>query len=138
MPYLIHIPHHQNPYLLSDRDSSYLRYFDLWGWQIETVDPGTPGLPKTPATPGDAMLELFQESELYGIWKEGVRVRLQNEKKNAAELRDMMKANNEQEEGKGEKGKGGLRGMLGSCGKKGEKRKNIEINHLADMQRRWS
>jgi len=49
-----------------------------------------------------------------------------------------MKANNKQEEGEGGKGKGGLRRVLGSCGKKGEKRKNIEINHLTDMQRRWS
>ena len=135
MPYLIHVPRHQDPYLLSDRDSNYLRYFDLWGWRIETVDPGTPGLPKTPVTPGDAMLEPFQESKLYEIWKEGVRIRLQNEKKNAAELRNMLKAKNKQEVGDG---RGGSRGMLGSWGKKGEDGRRVEVNHLADFQRGWS
>lgn len=66
------------------------------------------------------MLEPFQESKLYVIWKEGVRVRLQNEKKNAAELRDMVKAKNKQEMVQERKGKGGFRGMLASFGKKGE------------------
>jgi hypothetical protein len=138
MPYLIHVPRHQDPYLLSDRDCNYLRYFDLWGWRIETVDPGMPSLLKTPITPSDAILEPFRESELYEIWKEGVRVRLQEEKKNAAKLRDMVKAKSKQEGGKGKKRKGVSRGKLGSCGKKGEDGGEVEVNHLASFQRRWS
>ncbi|KAF2800504.1 hypothetical protein K505DRAFT_400805 [Melanomma pulvis-pyrius CBS 109.77] len=145
MPYVVYCPRYPNPFLLEDRDANYLRYFDLWGWRIETLEVD----PAKPLVVSPRLLNPFKEQDLYFVWREEVNRRSREEQRKVKELSALVKKNEEEREAMEaaaagvepkKKKKKGCCSKIFKWGKKkdGDEEHEMGVNHLADMQRRWS
>jgi len=133
MPYLVYVPSHEDPFILQDCDSNYLKYFDLWGWRIEFLSPEGPGL----TYPVSMLHSPFKEQGLYFIWQAEAKRRLHEEQRKVAELRALVEE--KQKEGNGGDGKkkwGRLRRLLLRIKKERDVEElEMKVNYLADLQK---